>query len=120
ETPTLAHLPVFVRAGTILPRQPLVQNTDEVPQGPLELHVYPGGDCRGELYWDDGLSTNGASLSQPISCIMGNNGLSVVFGKRTGSYKPWWKQIAIIVHGPTVTQMTIADMPRGGTVMIKP
>ena len=33
--PKLDQLPVFVRSGSILPMQPLVQSTDEVPNGPL-------------------------------------------------------------------------------------
>jgi alpha-glucosidase len=100
ETPSLAHLPVFVRAGTILPRQPLVQSTDEVPQGPLELHVYPGENCRGELYWDDGISTNGTNLRQQIACTVGNG------------------EIAITVHGDKTATRTVADMPRGGVIRI--
>jgi alpha-glucosidase len=120
EMPSLAHLPVFVRAGTILPRQPLVQSTGEVPQGPLELDIYPGADCRGSLYWDDGLTISGASLRQSITCSISKDGLSVRFDKRIGSHKPWWTQIAITVHGPAARRRTIADMPGGGTVLVKP
>ena len=51
---------MFVRAGAIVPEQPLVQSTDEKPQGPLTLRVYPptepGEDCAGSLYLDDGVS----------------------------------------------------------------
>ena len=53
ETPSLAVLPVFVRAGAIVPHQPLVQSLSQPPQGPLEMDVYPGPDCQGELYDDD-------------------------------------------------------------------
>ena len=38
---TLDTLPVFARAGAIVPQQPLIQSTDEKPQGPLTLRVYP-------------------------------------------------------------------------------
>ena len=55
-TPALDRLPVFVRAGAILPGQALVQSTSETPQGPLSLDVYPGDDCRGTIYADDGHS----------------------------------------------------------------
>lgn len=120
ETPSLADLPVFVRAGTILPRQPIAQSTAQTPDGPLELDIYPGDDCRGSLYWDDGLTINGAVLSQPIMCSVGKDGITVRFGKRTGSYKPWWTEIKITVHGQTPVQKTIADMPRGGTVLVNP
>lgn len=99
ETPALDRLPVYVRPGTILPRQPLVQSTAEVPRGPLELHVYPGPDCRGSLYWDDGASIRGAGLRQDIGCTVTPQGISLDFGKRQGAYKPWWKEIAVTIHG---------------------
>ncbi len=99
ETPSLAHLPVFVRAGTILPRQPLVQSTSETPHGLLRLDIYPGEDCHGNLYWDDGTTVNGATLRQAITCAITPTGLTVDFGARQGSYKPWWSQIAVTVHG---------------------
>ena len=99
ETPRLDRLPVFVRPGTILPRQPLTRNTSEVPNGPLELHVYPGQHCRGELYWDDGVSVKGASLRQAVRCTLGKDGLMLHFDKREGTFRPWWKQIAVTIHG---------------------
>ena len=99
ETPRIDRLPVFVRAGAILPRQPLVQSTSERPNGPLEIHVYPGPDCRGDLYFDDGVSVQGASLRQSVRCTMGKDGLMLDFDQRQGSFKPWWKQIAVTVHG---------------------
>ena len=77
----------------------MTQSTSETPEGPLELHVYPGPDCRGEIYWDDGVSIRGASLRQTVRCTLGKDGLMLHFGKREGRFKPWWKQIAVTVHG---------------------
>ena len=99
ETPALDRLPVYVRPGTILPRQPLVQSTAETPRGPLELHVYPGPDCRGTLYWDDGASLRGATLRQDVTCTVTAKGLTLDFVKRAGAYRPWWKEIAVTIHG---------------------
>lgn len=99
ETPRLDHLPVFVRAGTILPRQPLVQSTSATPNGPLELYVYPGEDCRGTLYWDDGVTAGGAALRQELRCTRTPEGLTIDFAKREGGYAPWWREIAVTVHG---------------------
>ena len=53
EKPQLDRLPVFVRPGAIIPKQPLVQSTAEKPKGPLQLEVYPGDDCRGEILDSD-------------------------------------------------------------------
>ena len=102
EVPRLDSLPVFVRAGTILPRQPLVQSTAQLPDGPLSLDIYPGAECRGTLYADDGRTMayqRGTFLRQSIACTQGIDGLTIVFGPREGRFAPWWKRIALVVHG---------------------
>ncbi|WBO22666.1 glycoside hydrolase family 31 protein [Sphingomonas abietis] len=102
ETPQLDRLPVYIRAGTILPRQPLVQSTMETPNGPLELAVYAGPNCAGTLYADDGHSLgyqHGAYLRQPLSCTMTPKGMTLAFAKRDGSWKPWWKTLTVSVYG---------------------
>jgi alpha-glucosidase len=99
ETPRLDRLPVFVRPGTILPRQPLVQSTAETPDGPLELRVYPGADGETTLYWDDGASLNGATLRQTVSLTTTTEGLTLSFAAREGAYPPWWREIELVVFG---------------------
>lgn len=103
ETPALESLPVFVRAGTILPRQPLVQSTSETPDGPLYLDVYPGSDCGGTIYLDDGHSMafqKGHYLRQAIRCTDEPGGkLVITFDPRQGDFVPWWKAIRVAVHG---------------------
>ena len=49
-------MPLYVRAGTILPMGPVEQYTGETVDGPLTLRVYPGADGRFLLYEDDGIS----------------------------------------------------------------
>ncbi len=110
-TPTMATLPVFVRAGTILPRQPLVQSTQQRPDGPLELHIYPGADCSGTLYDDDGHSmgfARGAFARQSVRCTMDGDTLrSIDFAPREGSFTPWWRTVAITIHGGQRYRATI-------------
>jgi len=102
ETPSLEKMPVFVRAGTILPRQPLVQSTSETPNGPLTLDIYPGSDCSGTIYFDDGHSMafqSGHYLRQSIQCSSVPGGrLVITFAPRQGDFAPWWKQIRVVVH----------------------
>ena len=52
----LSTLPLYVRAGTILPIGPVKQFTAEESDSPLTLRLYPGADGRFLLYEDDGLS----------------------------------------------------------------
>jgi alpha-glucosidase len=117
--PKLDTVPVFIRAGTILPRQPLVESTMQTPNGPLELDVYPGDDCRGELYFDDGVTISGPSLRQAIQCTVTSNGVALRFGPRQGSWRPWWKSIAVTVHGNQAMRKIIPDQPRSAAVLIR-
>jgi alpha-glucosidase len=101
-TPGLDELPVYVRAGSILPQQPLVQNTQEVPQGPLELLVYPGENCGGDLYLDDGHTFNyrrGEYLRTAFSCtVNAANAVTVQMNPVQGSYKPWFQQMELRIY----------------------
>jgi alpha-glucosidase len=101
-TPMLAALPVYVRAGAILPRQSLVQSTAQTPAGPLTLEIYPGDDCHGTLYDDDGHShafQQQGFMRQMIRCQVSNEGVEVYFESRQGQYRPWWKTIELNIHG---------------------
>jgi alpha-glucosidase (family GH31 glycosyl hydrolase) len=54
----LATLPLYVRAGALLPMGPVKQHTGERGDGPLTMRVHPGADGVFTLYEDDGLSFN--------------------------------------------------------------
>jgi alpha-glucosidase len=115
---TYDEVAVFVRPGAIIPKQPLVQSTSQTPKGPLELEVYPGADCSGEIYLDDGVSIDGPSLRQQVTCTATAKGVLLHFGARDGSYKPWWHSIAVTVHGTKPVRRTIPDQPTAATVQI--
>jgi len=100
--PRLDTLPVFVREGSIIPIQPLIQNTNEKPQGPLTLRVYPGKNCMGSIYLDDGNTfayRQGDFLRMNITCKVDGHNLAVHIGAHQGSYKAWWKNIRVEVYG---------------------
>jgi alpha-glucosidase len=105
---SLDTLPVFVRAGAIVPVQPLVQSTEEKPQGPLTLRVYPplngAKDCDGSLYLDDGVSyafKKGQFLRVGFSCHATAQGITINVAPHEGSYAPWWNLVNIEVYGLT-------------------
>jgi len=52
----LETMPLFVRAGTILPLGPIKQYVEEKVDQPLSISIYPGGDASFLLYEDDGNS----------------------------------------------------------------
>jgi alpha-glucosidase/alpha-D-xyloside xylohydrolase len=52
----LETMPLYARAGAIVPMGPVRRYTSEVVAGPLSVTVYPGTDGRFELFEDDGRS----------------------------------------------------------------
>lgn len=50
----LETIPLYVRAGAVLPMGPVKQYTGEKVDGPLTLWIYPGADGTSPLYEDDG------------------------------------------------------------------
>jgi len=50
----LDRIPLFVRAGSILPIGPGLEYAAEKPADPIELRVYPGADASFNLYEDEG------------------------------------------------------------------
>lgn len=56
----LGTMPIYVRAGAIIPGDPPRQYTDEPNDRPTTLTVYPGADGDFVLYDDDGISLGDA------------------------------------------------------------
>ena len=98
----LDMLPLFVRAGAIIPHQPLVQSTSQKPQGPLQLRVYPGPNCEGSIYTDDGLTMNyqhGEYLRMRFYCEAQTGGIVFKILPGEGRFVPWWTQIEVQIYG---------------------
>ena len=100
--PALDEMPLYVRAGAIIPTQPIVQNTGETPKGPLALRIYPGEDCHGSLYQDDGHSfayQRGELLRVSYSCQASVSAITVKSTTDKDSFQPWWNSAEVTVFG---------------------
>jgi len=100
--PRLDEMPLYVRAGAIVPMQPVVQYTGETPDGPLQLRVYPGEDCSGSLYEDDGHTfayEKGEILRIRYSCAASSSSVTISSSVERNAYKPWWNSTALTVYG---------------------
>ena len=119
-TPKLDQLPAYVRGGSIIPIAPLTQSTAETPKGPLTLRVFPGDECGGEVYADDGHTfnfRNGEFARIRFSCSAGANGsLIVEAAKQEGQWTPWWREYRVEVAG--WTPKTSRAQVNGGTQAI--
>ena len=81
------RMPLFVRAGSIVPMGPAIQHTAEGRGGPITLHVYTGDDGEFSLYEDDGVSRqylSGAFARVPIRWDEAAGTLTI--GRREGSF----------------------------------
>jgi len=81
------RMPVFVKAGSILPFGPALQYTSEKPADTITLNVYAGADASFRLYEDEGTNYNyekGAFAITPIKYVEATR--TVIIGDRKGSY----------------------------------
>jgi alpha-glucosidase len=124
---SLDTLPVFVRAGAIVPEQPLVESTDQKPEGPLTLRVYPptgfNKDCKGSLYLDDGVSYDfqkGQFFRVGFTCRLSAQGIIVAVTPPEGSFTPWWKLLSIEVYGASkpATAASVSALNGAGAAQV--
>ena len=83
----LDRIPLYVRAGSILPLGPEIEYADEKPAGPIELRIYPGADGEFNLYEDSGDSydyEHGAHSVIPVHWSESSRTLTI--GDREGNY----------------------------------
>ena len=97
-------IPVFVKAGSILPWGPAVQYSSEKPWDNLEIRVYPGADGTFTLYEDEGDNYNyekGAFTEIPFAWNESKRELTI--GTRRGHYRGMIKnrQFRVVVIGET-------------------
>ena len=95
-------IPVYIKAGTVMPWGPEVQYTSEKPWDNLEIRVYTGADGSFTLYEDEGDNynyENGAFTEIPFAWDNANHTLTI--GKRTGSYDGMLqsRQFRIVIVG---------------------
>jgi len=80
-------LPLFVRAGAIIPFGPELQYTAEKPADPITLCIYAGADGAFTLYEDDGLTNGyerGAFARIPLR--WDDTARTLQIGVRTGTF----------------------------------
>ncbi len=94
------RLPLFVKAGGIIPMQSLIQHHKELPDTTLELHVYAGANGDFVYYEDDGETyayEAGAFLRQQINYDDAQKTLQ--FHPAEGDYTSHFETIRIYLHG---------------------
>jgi alpha-D-xyloside xylohydrolase len=89
----LEVMPLYVRAGAIIPMGPVVQYATQHPDAPYEVRIYPGADGKFTLYEDDNETyayEKGQSARYDLSWNDATRTLTV--GPRRGAFAGMVKQ----------------------------
>jgi alpha-D-xyloside xylohydrolase len=99
---TLDRMPLYVKAGSIVPMGPHRQHVNDQPSAPIELHIYPGNDATFLLYEDEG---DGYDYEDDafftIEITWEDTNRQLILGKRNGKYPGMPEQQAfhVMLHG---------------------
>jgi alpha-D-xyloside xylohydrolase len=102
DAPT-GYLPLFVKAGSIIPMAPAAMSTAFMRNDSLTIHVFPGRDAEFVLYEDDGRTEAyrgaGGSRSTTMSYVESTRSLTIA--PATGHYEgePGHRVLRIDFHG---------------------
>ncbi len=94
-------LPLFVKAGGIIPMQEVVQYDDKKAWKDLTFEIFPSGSSTFDLYEDDGLSDaykEGNYSITPVSSYASENGILVRVGKAEGSFNVPERNYIMKIH----------------------
>jgi alpha-D-xyloside xylohydrolase len=116
------YIPVFVRAGSIVPTGPEKQYSWEPSEEPLVINVYAGADGRFTLYEDEGDNYNYENSAYSLIPLTWNEKKhELTIGKRSGSFKgmPNSRQFIIkYIDGNSNNEDAIAKVDYSGKVVI--
>jgi alpha-glucosidase len=98
---TLDSIPIFVRGGAFVFRQPVVQHTGEMAGEPLEVQVFPAASSDAVLYEDDGETmtyTRGASMRRRFAQTRTATTATIDVAAPDGSFRPPARDLVVSVH----------------------
>ena len=105
---TLDQVPMFVRAGSILPLGPEMQWVGEKSWDNLELRVYPGADGSFVLYEDEGDNYNyEKGIYSTITFQWNDKSKIFTIGARQGSYPGMLQQRQFTIVLPDGQRQTV-------------
>ena len=96
-------IPVYVKAGSILPLGPDVEYAEQKPDDPIELRIFPGDDGDFTLYQDAGDSYEYEKGAYSAIALHWNEKLATLsIGERQGTYPgmPANQQLRIVLVRP--------------------
>jgi alpha-glucosidase len=113
---TLASIPIFVRGGAFVFRQPVVQHTGEMGGKPLQLAIYPASESTAWLYEDDGETLDyqrGIFLRRRFDArqMSSDRGVTttVTISAAEGTYRPAARDLVVTVRSDREAQRVVVN-----------
>lgn len=106
----LDRLPLFVKAGSIIPTQQVVQYTDQEPIDPLTLEIFPAAIAETEWYEDDGISLDyqqGKYFTREATFSQTKENMKVALTQPKGDYKPPMRTIVMKFNAQSKKPTTV-------------
>lgn len=92
----IERMPLFVRAGSIVPMGKVIQSTQNEKQTELELRIYPGADADFTLYDDDGETYDYEKGEfTEIDLHWNDKSQTLTIGNRNGQFKSMPKELIL-------------------------
>ncbi len=121
----LDTVPMYVRAGSIIPMAPSMNYTGEKPVDPITFNIYPDddGNAAAILYEDDGVSPQykqGAFRRTIVSVKRAGLGYVATTTAPQGNYQPGTRNFSFVVktNARAPRAVTLADNSTAQTVRI--
>jgi alpha-glucosidase len=100
----LENVPMFVRAGAVIPTGQTMNYVGEKPIDLISLNIYPDaqGTASGSLYEDDGLTPSyksGVFRRTKIKAMRKGSGYTIDAGETEGTYDPGPRKFKLVVPG---------------------
>lgn len=120
-------MPIFIREGAIIPKQPAMQWVEEKPVEEITFMVFPSTLSKFDLYEDDGISENykkGEYAISHIESCLNDGKWQMTIEKPEGAYTPapyrygvelWWDKspVSVQVNGRKLREISPESTDEG-------
>lgn len=113
-------IPLFIKAGSIIPMGPFLQYSTEKPADPIELRIYPGADGSFTLYEDENNNYNyEKGIYSTIKFEWNDANKTLTIGDRIGEFPGMLKERTINIIIVTKDHGTGIDIEKNPDKSIK-
>lgn len=112
---TWTDIPIFIRAGAIIPTEPVQDYVDQHRQTEIALDVFPSPETSHFTYYDDDGTTysyeKGVYYRQLMTAVAEEGLVHLTFDKPAGTFLPALRNYIVRVHGISAKSVVLNGKP---------